>query len=185
MPDYETTVGGKSLKVELTRKSPDSFVSKVDGKLRDIKLQKTRRPPDKAFVMEIDGKRYRIESPRAEHGKNVTVSVDGVMFEVNVKIARKGQELLPFESVSRTVAKDIAVSRKIAAEGAVIAPMTGKLVEVKVKTGEQVKAGQVLCVIEAMKMENEICATKAGTVQNLVAAEGTPVNEGDTILVIA
>jgi len=59
------------------------------------------------------------------------------------------------------------------------------LVKVKVKKGDQVKAGQILCVIEAMKMENEICAPRAGTVQDVNIAEGTPVNEGETLLVIA
>ena len=52
-------------------------------------------------------------------------------------------------------------NRKVAVEGAVTAPMTGKIVKVKVKKGDQVKASQVLCVIEAMKMENEISAPKS------------------------
>lgn len=184
MPDYETIVDGKSLKVELTRKSPESFAAKVGGKLRDVKLGRKGALGDKAFALEIDGKKYQIELPRTEHHKIVTVSVDGATFEVNVKIARKGQELPVFESTSRTTKKEAVVFRKGAPDGAVTAPMTGKIVRINIKKGDQVEAGQVLCVIEAMKMENEICATKAGTVQDVAASEGTPVNEGDTLLVI-
>jgi acetyl-CoA/propionyl-CoA carboxylase biotin carboxyl carrier protein len=54
-----------------------------------------------------------------------------------------------------------------------------------VKRGDKVQANQVLCVIEAMKMENEIAAPKAGTVQEVTVSEGAPVNEGETLLVIA
>jgi acetyl-CoA/propionyl-CoA carboxylase biotin carboxyl carrier protein len=62
--------------------------------------------------------------------------------------------------------------------------MTGKIVLVKVKKGDQVRANQVLCVIEAMKMENEICAPKAGSIQQVNVTEGSSVSEGDTLLVI-
>jgi biotin carboxyl carrier protein len=62
--------------------------------------------------------------------------------------------------------------------------MTGKIIKIKVKKNEQVKAGQVLCVIEAMKMENEICASKAGTVAEVYVEEGAAVNEGDPLFVV-
>jgi biotin carboxyl carrier protein len=80
--------------------------------------------------------------------------------------------------------KKTGTNKKVAVEGAVTAPMTGKIVKVKVKKGDQVKAGQVLCVVEAMKMENEISAPRAGTIQEVNVAEGTPVNEGETLFVI-
>jgi acetyl-CoA/propionyl-CoA carboxylase biotin carboxyl carrier protein len=62
--------------------------------------------------------------------------------------------------------------------------MTGKIVSVKVNKGDKVKAGQVLCVIEAMKMENEITASKAGSVQEVNVSEGSSVNEGEILFVI-
>jgi biotin carboxyl carrier protein len=74
--------------------------------------------------------------------------------------------------------------RQTASEGAVTAPMTGKIVRVQVKMGDVVKQNQVLCVIEAMKMENEITAPKAGTVQKVSVSAGSPVNEGDVLVVV-
>jgi biotin carboxyl carrier protein len=62
--------------------------------------------------------------------------------------------------------------------------MTGKILSIKVKKGEQVKAGQVLCILEAMKMENEIAAPKSGTVQEILASEGSSVGEGETLFII-
>jgi biotin carboxyl carrier protein len=62
--------------------------------------------------------------------------------------------------------------------------MTGKIVAVRVKKGEQVKAHQVLCVVEAMKMENEILAPKAGTIKEVNVSEGSPVSEGEPLFII-
>jgi len=62
--------------------------------------------------------------------------------------------------------------------------MTGKIVSVKVKEGEEVKEGQVVCILEAMKMENEISAPKSGKVKEIRVSEGTAVNEGDILLII-
>jgi biotin carboxyl carrier protein len=70
-------------------------------------------------------------------------------------------------------------------EGAVTAPMTGRIVKMKVTKGEQVQAKQVLCIIEAMKMENEISAPKAGIIQEVNVSEGSPVSEGEILFVIS
>jgi biotin carboxyl carrier protein len=62
--------------------------------------------------------------------------------------------------------------------------MTGKIVSVKVKKGDGVKTGQVLCIIEAMKMENEIYSPKTGTVQQVNVSDGSSVNDGEILFVI-
>lgn len=68
--------------------------------------------------------------------------------------------------------------------GAIEAPMPGKVLKVLVSQGAPVTAGQLVLILEAMKMENEIYATAAGTVTQVGCKEGDSVNTGDTLLVI-
>ncbi len=68
--------------------------------------------------------------------------------------------------------------------GAVTAPMQGSIVKVMVATGDTVEAGQTICILEAMKMENPITAGAAGTVTDLKVAAGDSVAGGDVICVI-
>jgi len=74
---------------------------------------------------------------------------------------------------------------KSVAAGAVKAPMPGKVMKLAVSAGEQVKAGQLLLILEAMKMENEIFAPVSGTVTEIISSAGDNVNTGDSLLVIA
>ena len=62
--------------------------------------------------------------------------------------------------------------------------MPGTILKVNVKVGDAVKAGAVLCVLEAMKMENEIMAPKAGTVTQVLATKGGSVDTGAPLVVI-
>ncbi|MEA2482640.1 MAG: acetyl-CoA/propionyl-CoA carboxylase, biotin carboxylase, biotin carboxyl carrier protein, partial [Thermoleophilaceae bacterium] len=70
------------------------------------------------------------------------------------------------------------------ADGKLISPLQGTVLKVNVEKGAQVEAGALICVIEAMKMENEITAPGAGTVEELGVAEGAAISTGDTIAVI-
>lgn len=64
----------------------------------------------------------------------------------------------------------------------VSAPMPGNIVAVKVSVGQSVNAGDILCVLEAMKMENEIMAPKAGKVVAVSTSAGATVNTGDPLV---
>jgi acetyl-CoA/propionyl-CoA carboxylase biotin carboxyl carrier protein len=66
----------------------------------------------------------------------------------------------------------------------ITSPLQGNMWKVRVKKGDAVEEGQLLCIIEAMKMENEITAHKAGTVAELPIEEGRPINAGDPIATI-
>ena len=67
---------------------------------------------------------------------------------------------------------------------AVTAPMPGTILKVNVQNGQAVKAGTVLCVLEAMKMENEILAPKDGTVTQVAVSKGSSVDTGAPLVVI-
>lgn len=64
----------------------------------------------------------------------------------------------------------------------VTSPMPGTILDVKVNVGDVVKAGQLLFILEAMKMENEIFSASAGTVETVQVTKGASVNAGDILL---
>ena len=72
----------------------------------------------------------------------------------------------------------------VAAGTRVDSPLPGNVLDVKVSVGQAVKAGQVLFIIEAMKMENEVAAPCDGVVKQIVASKGAVVATGDALLVI-
>lgn len=78
-----------------------------------------------------------------------------------------------------------AAAAPAAGEGhAVTAPLPGMLLDVKVKVGDKVKTGQIVAILEAMKMENEIPSPVDGEVVQVPIEPGSPVNQGDPLVVI-
>ncbi|MBI2914149.1 MAG: biotin/lipoyl-binding protein [Chloroflexi bacterium] len=71
-----------------------------------------------------------------------------------------------------------------AGAGAITSQMTGRIIRVNVKPGDEVKEGDILLIVEAMKMENEIAAPMAGTVKEVAVAAGARVSEGDLLIVL-
>ena len=84
----------------------------------------------------------------------------------------------PAEAVARPEQKAEAVA------GAIRAPLPGKVLSIKCKVGDDVKAGETVLVLESMKMENSITAPKSGKVKEVPVNEGATVALGDVLLVI-
>lgn len=68
--------------------------------------------------------------------------------------------------------------------GAILTPIPGQIISITVSLGEQVRTGQKLLVLEAMKLENSITATMDGTVSEILIAEGDVVNQGQPLLIL-
>jgi len=183
MPEYEVIVNGKPKKIELARNGEDSYAAKVDGKPRKFSIPKNALPLGKTFTVKVDDKPYQVELTRTSQSKEFSVVVDKTAFKADVRIPARKATLAAFEPMMTGTMRRVASKQVL--EGAINAPMTGKMVSIKVSKGDNVQKGQVLCVIEAMKMENEISATKAGVVKEVLVSAGSPVSEGDPLVVVA
>ena len=115
--------------------------------------------------------------------KNFKVTVDGVVYDVTVEeTSNAGAASAPAAPVQKPAAKPAAAApaAPAGAKGGVSvkAPMPGSIMQVNVAVGDKVKKGAVLCVLEAMKMENEICAPRAGTIGSICVQKGASVATG-------
>ena len=122
------------------------------------------------------------------------VTLNGRTYEVEVE-AGKAMLLDEYEAIVPTaapVAAPAAAPAPVAAPAAaapvageaVTAPMPGNILKVNVTAGQAVKEGDVLVVLEAMKMENEILAPKACTVKQVLVSKGATVDTGATLVVL-
>ncbi|MBO4562508.1 MAG: biotin/lipoyl-binding protein [Clostridia bacterium] len=107
------------------------------------------------------------------------VNVNGTSYEVEVE-ELKG-DVKPAAPAPATAPKPAAPAPGGAAE-TISAPMPGTIVGINVKVGDSFKRGQVLIVLEAMKMENEILAPRDGRVVNINTQKGSNVNSGDVLI---
>ncbi len=122
--------------------------------------------------------------------KNYTITVNGNVYEVTVEEGFTGAASAPKAAAPAPKAAPAAAPKAApapaaapAAAGAVAvtAPMPGKILGVKASAGQAVKRGQVLLILEAMKMENEIVAPQDGTVATINVAVGDSVEPGATL----
>jgi acetyl-CoA/propionyl-CoA carboxylase biotin carboxyl carrier protein len=108
------------------------------------------------------------------------VELDGRRFDVRVLVP----EPLHSELGRRRKERAGVAVHQTAARDAVVSPMQGTVLDVRVTEGEHVRAGHVLCIVEAMKMENEISAHRDGVVTELSVATGEPVRAGQQICIL-
>ena len=110
-----------------------------------------------------------------------SVEVDGKRFEVRVLRPEP-----PFAELARLRRERVRAGGPGAAgRDAIVSPMQGTVLAVEVAEGDEVEAGRVICIIEAMKMENEVHAHRAGRVTELSIAPGQPVKTGQVICVVS
>ena len=120
--------------------------------------------------------------------KHLTVTVNGVAYDVTVEETAGGAVAAPAAAPTAAAPAAPAPAPAPAAAPAgsagavaVNAPMPGNILDVRVKPGDSVKAGDTLLILEAMKMENEISAPQDGTIASVNVSKGDTVNSGDLL----
>ena len=122
--------------------------------------------------------------------KYYNITVNGVAYSVSVEetaagaapVAAPAAPAAPKAPAAPAAAPKAAAPAGAAGAVTVKAPMPGNILDVKVTAGASVKAGDVLVILEAMKMENEIVAPQDGTVASINVHKGDTVNSGDTLV---
>jgi glutaconyl-CoA/methylmalonyl-CoA decarboxylase subunit gamma len=136
----------------------------------------------KKFGFTIRGNSYQVKVKSLEDSKAV-VDVNGSTYEVELEQEVKGTKT-PKLIRSAPVATPPKSMSPATALKKVIAPLPGIICKVKVSENTEVKVGDVLLTLEAMKMENNVLAEKAGLVKNIRVKEGDAVMQGDQMLEI-
>ena len=140
----------------------------------------------KEYKFKIGGKEYNV-TVNPKEGKFFDVTVNGATYEVeseNAPIAAPAPQ--PAAAPVQAAPAAAAPAAKPAGAGEKVAsPLPGVIIEISVKEGQQVKAGQKVAILEAMKMENEIPAPKDGTITDIHVHKGDTLQEGDPVVTIA
>lgn len=115
--------------------------------------------------------------------KNYRITVNGTAYDVAVE--ELGSSVAPAVSTVKPAPAAPAAAPAPAASSAgsiaVTSPMPGKILAVKASVGQAVKKGDVVLILEAMKMENEVVAPEDGTIASIAVAVGSAVEAGDTL----
>jgi len=149
----------------------NSFCATIDGREVELKIIELKRS---SLTLSVDG-RVRFYEFYKDKGRINTVSHDNRFFKVRLRNRQQDQLEQLLEEFGAGMGGTATDTR-------IMAPMPGKILGLNVKEGEKVRLGQVVLVLEAMKMENEISSTVEGKVTKINVKVGDTVNNGDVMI---
>lgn len=165
---YIASHQGKTTRVKIRESSPDQFqVELGDREYRVDFLE----PQPNLFSLLIDGRSFEVDVDAAAHSDRFEVVIRGDHFEVEM-VEEKKQKLA------------MKLARGVSGRQDLRSPMAGNVLQVLAKPGDRVAPGQVLLILEAMKMENEIKSLIDGVVGSMTARTGIAVATGDPLCVV-
>ena len=142
------------------------------------------------LMLEIEGEKLEADFQRLPDGEVYSLLVNGRSHEVRVSPAGEGLEVslrgtsFPVEvrHPLEKMVQSLSPSGRRPAGETIVAPMPGLVVEIRVKPGDVIAAGQPVAVVEAMKMQNELTARQGGVVSEVLVAERASVSAGQPLL---
>ena len=185
-----------TLEAELLKEAQEQGLTLADDQIDDVltyalfpqvglKFIKNRNNPD-AFepVPSVEDKSSKAPSKSVSNNNKVkaeqySVKVDGKVYDV---VVAQGGEL---KEVTLKDSEHIPQSASVASGETLNAPLAGNIFKIKVKAGQVVNEGDVVIIMEAMKMETEIRATHTGTIAEVLVSEGDAVTTGDAMIALA
>ncbi len=185
--EYIVSVGEKKRRVKLLRfKQGDEATMELDGQIVDVAFPKGFDFDfETPTLMSINGKSHKVKLTRGANAMRFNVEVDRKAFDLHVE--GKKRVFNSKTATSSIISPSLMLKREqtVAAKTDTLTSlMPGKVVLLKVKIGDKVKAGDPLCVLEAMKMENEIVAARDGTIKQVMVEQGSIVDKDDVLMVI-
>ena len=156
----------------------------VDSKTVELEIDRD----DGNFVVTMDGEEHRVDAHKLE-GDFYSILIGHRSYEVSVARSKQGYIVRQGGHELSVVLSDPSRRGREAAFGSsgpeeIISQMPGRVMRVLVEVGQAVEEGDGVIVVEAMKMENEIACSRAGTVQEIRVEPGATVEAGAVLLVI-
>jgi biotin carboxyl carrier protein len=118
------------------------------------------------------------------NGKAYEVDVEEITGTAGAAVSAPAAAPKPAASAAAPAPPPVAPAAAEEGEEVIVAPMPGKIFSIAAKPGQAVNEGDLILVLEAMKMENEIFCGRAGTVKEIRVTENANVNTGDTLAII-
>lgn len=147
----------------------------------------------KEYKYKINGMKFNVEiDDQAENTDTLNVMVNGVSYTVELDEAQKAKKVAVeapkkaanaprTESGEKVIAKPAVAA---SAASAIKSPLPGTIMSINVNVGDTINSGDTVCVLEAMKMENDIHADKSGKVTKILVGIGDSVLEGTELIIV-
>ena len=164
----EIHIGNRIADIQLISKDGNNVVLSIDGK--EFEIDVVMAENGSCSILH-DGKSFNAQLIRQEDGKTYQVDTHMSSFKVNI-VDSQAKYLKMRKKTSETPEDKIA------------SPMAGKVISIPVTKGQEVKAGDVLIIVEAMKMQNSYKASSNGTVKEILVQEGDTINSNQVLITL-